>query len=162
MAKKSSKKTTQKEMTPTQKIEIGVGLTAAAVAAAGAYFLYGSKNAEKNRDAIKSWSLKAKADVLEKLEDAKKMTRDEYQEVVHAAAAAYAGAKKASKKDLKAFTEEMMEHWEALEGSVSKAKKATTKAAKKATKKTKKTVKKTVKKAKKTAKKVVKKTTKKK
>lgn len=148
MAKSKKKK---QELSTTQKFEIGVGLTAAAVAAAGAYFLYGSKDAEKNRKAVKSWALKAKADVLEKLEDAKKMTRDEYEEVVHAAAAAYAGAKNATKKDLKAFTEEMMEHWDTLEKSVAKkqvaAKKATKKTAKKAAKKATKTTKKVAKNA---------------
>ena len=147
---KSKKK---KELSPSQKFEIGVGLTAAAVAAAGAYFLYGSKDAEKNRKAVKSWALKAKADVLEKLEDTKKMTRAEYQEVVHAAAAAYAGAKNATKKDLKAFTEEMMEHWDTLEQTVAKKKAATKKTATKTAKKAAKT-------AKKPAKKTAKKTTK--
>ncbi len=137
----------KKEMSPTQKIEIGVGLTAAAVAAAGAYFLYGSKDAEKNRKAVKSWALKAKADVLEKLEDAKKMTRDEYEEVVQTALAAYSTAKGATKKDLNAFKEEMMEHWDSLEKTVSKKAKSAKKAAKKTTKTAKKATKKTAKKA---------------
>lgn len=145
----------------TQKIEIGVGLTAAAVAAAGAYFLYGSKDAEKNRAAVKSWALKAKAEVLEKLEDAKKMTRAEYEEVVAAAVGAYSGAKSVTKKDIASFTAEMMEHWEALETSVSKVKKSAKKAAKKTATKAKKTTKKATKTAKKTAKKAAK-TTKKK
>lgn len=144
----------------TQKIEIGVGLTAAAVAAAGAYFLYGSKDAEKNREAVKSWALKAKADVLEKLEDAKKMTREEYEDVVKAAAAAYSGARSVTKKDVAAFTAEMMEHWEALEQSVSKVKTAAKKNAAKAQKSAKKTVKKATKTAQKSAKKTAKKATK--
>ena len=38
------------------------------MAAAGTYFLYGSKDAKKNRKAVKSWALKAKAEVLEALE----------------------------------------------------------------------------------------------
>lgn len=141
---KSKKKT---ELTPTQKIEIGVGLTAAAVAAAGAYFLYGSKDAEKNRKAVKSWALKAKADVLEKLEDAKKMTRDEYEEVVGTALAAYSTAKGATKKDLREFKDEMMSHWESLERTVGKQGDKAKKATKKAAKTTKKTAKKVVKKA---------------
>ena len=62
--KKNAKAATKKN------VGIGVGLTAAAVAAAGAYFLYGSKNAAQNRTKVKSWMLKAKAEVLEKLEQA--------------------------------------------------------------------------------------------
>ena len=68
----------KKELSSTEKIGIGVGLTAAAVAAAGAYFLHGSKNAAKNKKTVKSWMLKAKAEVLEKLEDAKEMSQEEY------------------------------------------------------------------------------------
>ena len=44
-----------------------LGLAGLAVAGlAGAYFLYG-KNGAKNRKTIKAWSLRAKADVIEKL-----------------------------------------------------------------------------------------------
>jgi hypothetical protein len=155
-----AKKTTKKELSPAQKVEIGIGLTAAAVAAAGAYFLYGSKNAEQNRKTIKSWALKAKADVLEKLEDAKKMSREEFEEVVQTAAGAYAGAKTASKKDLKEFAAEMMEHWDALEQSVGKQKKSVTKKSKKAATAVKKVAKKVTKQTtKKTTKKAAKKTT---
>lgn len=149
-------KKTKKELSSVEKIEIGVGLTAAAVAAAGAYFLYGSKDAAKNRKAVKSWALKAKADVLEKLEDAKEMTKDEYEDVIKAAVGAYGSAKTATKKDVKEFTSEMMEHWAALEKAVNTKKKTAKKVVKKAAKKAKKTV------TKKTAKKAAKKTTKKK
>lgn len=154
----------KKEMSPTQKIEIGVGLTAAAVAAAGAYFLYGSKSAAKNRKTVKSWMLKAKAEVLEKLEEAKEMSQEEYEDVINAVAGAYGGLKTASKVDIKAFKDEMTDHWKAIEKSAKPLKKS----AKKKTTAAKKTVKKTVKKvtrkapAKKVAKKVAKKATKKK
>ncbi len=101
------------------------------MAAAGAYFLYGSDKAEKNRKAVKSWTLKAKADVLEHLEDAKKMSREEFEDVVASVSAGYAGVKTATKKDLKGFAEEMMEHWDKLEKSAAKKKPAAKKAASK-------------------------------
>lgn len=146
------------EMTPVEKLEIGVGLTAAAVAAAGAYFLYGSKNAAKNRKAVKSWALKAKAEVLEKLEDAKEMTEEEYQELVQAVAGTYQGVKNATKGDIKEFKSEMMEHWEAIAKVAAPKKKAVKKAVKKAAKTAKKATKKATKKvAKKAAKKATKK-----
>jgi len=158
-----SKKT---DMSSTQKLSIGVGLTAAAVAAAGTYFLYGSKDSDKNRKTVKSWMLKAKAEVLEQLEDAKSMTQEEYVELINGVAGAYTGLKSASKVDINAFKAEMKEHWEDIEKSavVKKAKKKVAKAAKKAVKKptkkapTKKPAKKAVKKAvKKTVKKAAKK-----
>lgn len=163
MAKKKSN-----NLSASQKIGIGVGLTAAAVSAAGAYFLYGSKNAAKNRKTVKSWALKAKAEVLEKLEDAKEMSQEEYEQLVDTVAGLYTTAKSASKSDLSAFKKEMKEHWKMIEreaGSVSKAvQKAGKKMAKKvAPKPAKKAVKKTVKKAaKKAPKKAAKKAAKKK
>lgn len=140
------------ELTPNQKIAAGVGLTAAAVAAAGAYFLYGSKDADKNRKTVKSWALKAKAEVLEKMEEAKKMSQEEYEQVVQAVAGTYAGVKGATKKDIGEFAAEMKEHWDVIEGFAGKKKKAATKTAKKAVKKaTKKVAKKAPKKAEKKA-----------
>lgn len=126
MAKKDEKNS---EMTPTQKIGVGVGLTGAAVAAAGAFFLYGSKNAAKNRKAVKSWSLKAKADVLEKLEDAKEMSREEYEQLIGTVVAAYSGVKNASKGELKMFKDEMIDHWRAIERTAKPKKKAVVKKA---------------------------------
>lgn len=121
----------KEEISSTQKIEIGIGLTAAAVAAAGAYFLYGSKTADKNRKVVKSWALKAKAEVLEKLEETKKMTRGEYEDVVKGVIGNYSGLKNASKGDLKSFALEMMDNWSELEKSTKPKKKTTRKAAKK-------------------------------
>ena len=149
-----------KDMSTAEKLEIGVGLTAAAVAAAGAYFLYGSKNAAKNRKKVKSWALKAKAEVLEKLEDAQEMTEAEYKELVAAVMGAYGGVKSATKGHLKDFQDEMMDHWKSIEKFAKPKKKAKKKTAKKAAKKaTKKVAKK--KPAKKAAKKATKKTAKK-
>jgi len=92
------------------------------------------------------------------MEDAKKMTREEYEDMVHAVAETYAGVKGATKKDLGEFAAEMKEHWDVIEDLASNKKKDVNKAVKKVTKSAKKTAKKAPKKA---AKKVVKKTTKK-
>jgi hypothetical protein len=147
MATKKTKTTKKVDISTNQKIGMGVGLTAAAVAAAGAYFLYGSDNASKNRKQVKSWALKAKAEVLEKLEDAKQMTTEEYEQVIAAVAGTYASAKGATKKDLKEFATEMQDHWKQIE-----------KIAKPKVKTVSKTVKKTVTKVKAAPKKAVKKT----
>lgn len=133
-------------------VGVGIGLGAAAVAAAGAYFLYGSKSAAKNRKVVKSWALKAKAEVLEKLEDAQEMTQKEYEDLIKSVSGAYAGAKNASKKDVVEFTKEMKDHWKAIEKAAAPLKKD----AKKAVKTVKKEAKSAVKDAKSTAKKAVK------
>jgi 6-phosphogluconolactonase (cycloisomerase 2 family) len=111
-------------------VAAGVGLGAAAVAAAGAFFLYGSKNAAKNRKQVKSWALKAKADVLEKLEDAQEMTEKEYADLIKSVSGAYAGAKNASKKDILEFSKEMKDHWKQIEKAAAPLKKSTKAAAK--------------------------------
>ncbi len=157
MAQKKKKK----EVASAQKIGLGVGLTAAAVAAAGTYFLYGSKGAAKNRKTVKSWALKAKSEVLEKLEDAKEMSQEEYEDLINSVAGAYVGIKSASKVDINAFKTEMKDHWKAIEKSVAPKKKAVKKTVKKAVKKVTKKAKPAKKVAKKASKKVAKKTTKK-
>jgi len=138
------------KVTNNQVVGIGVGITAAAVAAAGAFFLYGSKNAAKNRKAVKSWTLKAKADVLEKIEDAKDMTKEEYEQLIDTVSSAYQNAKNASKVDLSTFKKEMKEHWQQIAKSAVAGSKTAKKApavAKTAVKKATKAAIKTVKKA---------------
>ncbi len=116
-------------------VEVGIGLGAAAVAAAGAYFLYGSKSAAKNRKVVKSWALKAKAEVLEKLEDAQEMTQTEYDQLIKSVSGAYTGAKNASKKDLLEFSKEMKDHWKSIEKAAAPLKKTATKEVRKVAKK---------------------------
>jgi hypothetical protein len=149
MAKKATKKTKkQAGLSTQQKVGLGIGLTTAAVAAAGAYFLYGSADAKKNRTKVKSWMLKAKAEVLETLEQAHEMTEAEYDKLIDTVSGAYSRLKDASKADIATFKREMKEHWTGIEKAATPLKK--------------KAVKKTATKAKKTTtKKVAKKTTKK-
>jgi len=111
-----AKKITNKKMSlaSAQKIGIGVGLTAAAVAAVGAYFLYGSEDATKNRKKVKGWALKAKGEVLEALEKAEQMTEEEFQRVVDKVLMTYNKAQTLSKKELKEFKTEMVENWSGL------------------------------------------------
>lgn len=102
------------EISNAQKLSIGVGLTAAAVTAAGAYFLYGSKDAAQNRKKVKSWSLKAKAEVLEALENAKEITQEEFYDLVDGVTDTYTKVQKLSKTEAKDFKKEMIENWDDL------------------------------------------------
>lgn len=162
MAKKKKKS----EVSNAQKLGIGVGLTTAAVAAAGAYFLYGSKDAPENRKKVKSGILRAKAEILEALENAQEITEEEFHDLVNTVVDSYSKVQSLSKKDLADFKKEMLANWEDLVESgaakvmtaeqiakkVAKRKeqgddaKIVKKAAKKATKKTAKKAKKTTKK----------------
>ena len=138
MAKKIEVKKTAAQKAKSNAVGIGIGLSTAAVAAASAYFLYGSKSAAKNRKVVKSWALKAKAEVLEKLEDAQEMTQTEYDQLIKSVSGAYTGAKNASKKDILEFSKEMKDHWKSIEKAAAPLKKTATKEVKKVANKVKK------------------------
>jgi hypothetical protein len=89
---------------------IGAGVGLAAVAAAGAYFLYGERGA-KNRAQIAGWSLKMKGEVLEKVENLKELNRETYTELVDKVAARYAKLEKVSASELRRLTVELKNAW---------------------------------------------------
>lgn len=124
--------TTKKAAVSKTSVGIGVGVTAALLSAAGAYFLYGSKDADKNRKKVKSWMLKAKAEVLEGIETAKDMTKEDYEKLVDTSVKAYSKIKTASAEEALQLAKELKSHWKNLEkrGEVKKAEviKAVTKA----------------------------------
>lgn len=133
MAKKKTNGSKQDNLSTAERVSIGVGITAAAAAAAGAYFLYGSKNAKQNRQKVKSWTLKAKAEALEALEKAEKMSKAEYEDLIDRIGAAYAVVKDASKSDIATFKKEMKAYWNNIERAARPAaKKAAKKVAKRA------------------------------
>ncbi len=133
----SKKKTTNKKagMSGAEKVGIGIGLTTAAVAAAGAYFLYSSPNAAKNRKKVKGWMLKAKGEVLEAMENAKQMSEEEFNSLVGTVTGAYETMSHVSKADVKEFKKEMGEHWQKLAKTMTPKKKTAKKPVKKVAKK---------------------------
>lgn len=133
MAKKATKGAMNKNTKAA--VGIGIGVTAALASAAGAYFLYGSKDAAKNRKVVKSWMLKAKAEVLEGLETAQSMSKADYEKLVDKSAQAYQKLKHASPAEALAFAREMKSHWKSLESKSKSGGRTVKKAVKKAAKK---------------------------
>ncbi|GEM_PF-851475 len=88
---------------------IGFGITAAT--AAGAYFLYGTKEGAKRRAKIKGWTLKMKGDVLDKLEKAKEVNEDKYNEIVDTVTEKYARLKSIDPEEVRAIGEDLKKHW---------------------------------------------------
>ena len=109
-------------------VGVGVGLAAVAAAAAGAYFLYG-KNGAKNRKAVKSWMLKAKAEALEQLEKAKDMSEKSYHEIVDKVHKKYSAIKNIDPKEVKELVGELKGHWVEIKKHLDKASKTPKKAA---------------------------------
>ena len=103
-----------KKMSTGSKVMVGAGIGALALAGiAGGYFLYG-KDGAKNRKKIKSWGLKAKAEVLEKIEKAKDMSEADYHMIVDTVAKKYAQVKDMDQAELASFAKEMKGHWKSM------------------------------------------------
>jgi hypothetical protein len=120
-------------MKTSKKVGIGVGLAAAAAAAAaGAYFLYG-KNGSKNRRMVKGWMLKARGEVMDKMEKLESVSEDKYRDIVDSVVRGYKGAKNASPAELAAVAAELKSHWSSIKRTLgsSKSKAGSHKASKK-------------------------------
>ena len=89
---------------------IGAGVGMAAIAAAGAYFLYGKQGAKK-REIIAGWALKMKGELLENIENLKAIDRETYHGLVDKTALRYGRAKRVSASELKHMTEELKGAW---------------------------------------------------
>jgi gas vesicle protein len=89
---------------------IGAGVALAAVAAAATYFLAG-KRGKANREKIESWTLKVKAEVLEKMKGMSKVNKEAYAEIVDEVAARYARVERVSAAEMKHLTEELKGAW---------------------------------------------------
>jgi hypothetical protein len=96
-------------MKKTAKI-LGAGIGLGALAAAGAYFLYGKKNA-KTRERVVGWALKMKGDVLEKLEAMKTIDRATYLRTVDKIAERYARKEVVSAAEMQHLTVELKNAW---------------------------------------------------
>ncbi|MFA7193677.1 MAG: hypothetical protein WC087_02055 [Candidatus Paceibacterota bacterium] len=93
-------------------VQAGIGLALAAAAAAGVYFLYGSKDAKKNRKAIKGWALKAKGEVIEKIEQVKgELTEENYHKIVDGVVAKYSKVKTVTEEEVQDLLKDMKGHW---------------------------------------------------
>jgi uncharacterized protein YicC (UPF0701 family) len=111
-------------------------LAALAAAAAGVYFLYGSKDATKNRKKVTSWSLKMKAEVLEKIEKLKEIDDKIYNDVVETVSAKYLALKNTENTEVEAIKKELSSHWKAIKSKIMPApKKVAKKVVKKVAKK---------------------------
>ena len=113
----ATKKKSAPMLTGGQKVGIGIGVTATMLAAVGGYFLYGSKDAPKNRKKVNSWMLKAKADVLEGIENTKELSEAEYDKLVDDVMKGYKAARTASVKELGEFAGEMKNYWSQIKKS---------------------------------------------
>lgn len=116
-------------------VAAGIGIAAASIAA---YLLLGP-NGKKNRKEIKSWMVKMKAEVAEKIEDMQDVTADAYQDVVESVASKYSKLKNISAEDLKSEIAHLKSQWSSMKktgtAGIKSAKKAVKKSITKASRK---------------------------
>jgi conjugal transfer/entry exclusion protein len=123
---------------------VGVALLGglAAAAAAGAYFVYGNKDAQKKikrvkgqvTSTVKGWALKAKAEALEKIEKLKQVDEAAYHSVIDTVMKKYNNVKNIDTKDVEAVAKELRSHWKNIQKEIKAASGVAKKTAKKVSK----------------------------
>ncbi|GIW68160.1 MAG: hypothetical protein KatS3mg099_108 [Candidatus Parcubacteria bacterium] len=122
MPKKSNTSADDNKMSVAKKGGIVAGLSAmAAVGAAAAYFLYGSKHAKKNRAKVRGWMVRAKGEVIEKLEKAKEVNKEVVSAIVDQVLAKYAKVKDIGEEEARRLAEELKRQWQAAERDLARA-----------------------------------------
>lgn len=96
-------------MTKTEKM-VGASLGVAAIAALGTYLMYGERG-ERNRKIIAGWALKMKGEVLEKVEEIKELSEEEYFRIVDEVSARYSRLGRVSAEELRHMTSELKGAW---------------------------------------------------
>lgn len=103
-----------------KNIEIAGGVAVGLAAlAAGAIFLYG-KDGAKHRKQVKGWMLKAKGEVLEKLETMEEFSQDSYNRVVDEVGSQYKKLKNIDPTEVMAMVNELKKHYTTIQKSLSK------------------------------------------
>jgi hypothetical protein len=102
----------QKKKESVSKGAIAVVATAAVAAGAlGAYFLYGTKKGTKKRKEVKAWMLKAKGEIMERLEKASEVSEDVYHKVVDEVSKEYSTVKGIDASDIAGWADEVKSYW---------------------------------------------------
>jgi hypothetical protein len=91
------------------KVAGAVGL-AAGIAAAAGYYFYG-KEGRGHRKEAETWTKKAKAEVLEKIKQMKRVSQTAYEKVIAEVLAKYKLIKNIDPKELQSFGQELKAHW---------------------------------------------------
>jgi hypothetical protein len=94
-------------------LEVGLALAGLA-AIAGGVFLYGTDAGKKKRKAIKGWMLKAKGEVIEKLENLKEVNEENYHKIVDAVEAKYKAVKSVAPEELAEVIADLKKSWKSI------------------------------------------------
>ncbi|MFP4022838.1 MAG: hypothetical protein ACLFNR_02165 [Candidatus Paceibacterota bacterium] len=139
----TKKKDQNKKSNTKSYLAWGAGIGAVVAGAAGAYFLYGTKEGAKRRKQMKSWAVKMKGDVMKRLEDLKEVNQQTYNKIIDEVAAKYEKMRSVEPQELAALVTDMKRYWKHVEKEVKDGDKKKTTQKKTPAKKTASTAKKT-------------------
>lgn len=105
----------------------GVAIVASLAAAAGAYFIYGTKEGKKTKKKVRGWALKAKGEVLERLEKLKDVSEDSYRSTVESVMKKYDKLKAEHGDEIDMVTKELYGYWGQLRKHLAPVKKVSKK-----------------------------------
>lgn len=105
---------------------------------AAAYFFLNPKN-KKNIENTKSWAIKMKGDVVEKLEQVRDISEAVYGGIIDSVATKYEKSLKSNSKEIRELAQDLKTHWRVISQSVEAKKKDVLKTVAKSAKKTKNT-----------------------
>jgi hypothetical protein len=98
----------KKRMGTTTALTLAAG---AAMTAAGAYWLYGAKDAAKHRKMARSFMLKARADVMDALEGVTDIDRTKYMAIVDKVVNKYSAAAGITAAEIAQMTKDLRAAW---------------------------------------------------
>lgn len=84
-----------------------------AVLSAAGYLLFGPQG-KKNRKVVRGWTLKAKGELLERLEGMENVTAEEYHKAVAEVMKKYSALKNIAPAEIKKITDEFNKSWKAI------------------------------------------------
>lgn len=91
---------------------VAIGAGAIALAAAS-FYLFGPEG-KHHRKQAKGWMIKAKGEIIEKLEEAKEVSEPVYQSIVDSVTSAYANKNNITADELKEFTGRIRDQWKQI------------------------------------------------
>lgn len=120
----------KKVLSKTKKgVIVGSAIVASVGAIAGAYLLFGTKKGKEKTKKIKGWMLKAKGEILEKIESVQDISEEGYKTAVDSVMKKYSNLKEKYGPEVNSFYSELLSHWKDI--SKKGAKKTVKKASKK-------------------------------
>jgi hypothetical protein len=107
-------------MKTSSKTILGLGAGLAALATASYYFW--GPDGRRNQRKMKGWMIKMKGEIIERIENAKELTEDVYNDIIDKVSTVYEGASGTGSAEVKAFAQKLKDQWEDIVESVKEEK----------------------------------------